>query len=66
MDVLTGWSMLARDWDYCKPKMDHSNMLVIDQSNNNKERHIPFIEPDFVTKVCFETKQITVDWDPSH
>ena len=45
---------------------DNANMLVIDQSNNNKERHIPFIEPDFVTKVCFETKQITVDWEPSH
>ena len=34
IDVLAGWSALARQWDYCKPQIDHSNMLVIDQGRH--------------------------------
>ncbi len=28
-DVLTGWALLAREWDYCKPTIDESSTLEI-------------------------------------
>ena len=34
IDVLIGWSLLAREWDYCKPEVNHSNLLVIDQGRH--------------------------------
>jgi DNA mismatch repair protein MutS len=34
IDVLLGWSVLAREWDYCKPQVDHTNTLVIDQGRH--------------------------------
>jgi len=34
IDVLTGWSVLAREWNYCKPQIDHSNELIIDQGRH--------------------------------
>lgn len=39
----------------------HTNMMIKD---DNRERHIPFIEPDFVTHISLEDKKIIVDWDP--
>lgn len=41
----------------------HTNMVVID-AELEKERHIPFIEPDFVTDINLNEQIITVDWDP--
>jgi 16S rRNA processing protein RimM len=29
----------------------------------DRERMIPFVEPDFVTSVDFNARQVTVDWD---
>jgi len=29
LDVLAGWAVLAREWDYCRPELDHSDVLVI-------------------------------------
>ena len=29
IDVLTGWSALARDWNYTKPEIDESDVLII-------------------------------------
>ena len=34
IDVLIGWGVLARDWDYCKPELDHSDRLQIDQGRH--------------------------------
>ncbi len=34
IDVLTGWSALAREWDYCKPQIDNSSTLTIDQGRH--------------------------------
>lgn len=34
LDVFIGWSVLARDWDYCKPELDDSDQLVIDQGRH--------------------------------
>lgn len=34
IDVLSGWSVLAREWDYCKPQVDQSNRLTIDQGRH--------------------------------
>ena len=30
----------------------------------DRERMVPFVEPDFVTSIDFEGGLITVDWDP--
>jgi 16S rRNA processing protein RimM len=30
----------------------------------DRERMVPFVEPDFVKSVDFEAGLITVDWDP--
>ena len=34
IDVLTGWGMLAREWDYCRPAVDTSNRLEIEQGRH--------------------------------
>ncbi len=34
VDVLVGWGVLAREWDYCKPQIDHSDTLLIDQGRH--------------------------------
>ncbi|MGJ8652918.1 MAG: DNA mismatch repair protein MutS [Opitutaceae bacterium] len=34
IDVFIGWGVLAREWDYCKPELDHSDTLLIDQGRH--------------------------------
>ena len=34
IDVLMGWARLAREWDYCKPVLDDSETLQIDQGRH--------------------------------
>ena len=34
IDVLIGWGALAREWDYCKPQLDHSDKLRIEQGRH--------------------------------
>ena len=34
LDVLLGWTELARQWDYCKPQLDESESLEIDQGRH--------------------------------
>lgn len=34
IDVFVGWSTLAREWDYCKPQLDHSDKLLINQGRH--------------------------------
>jgi len=34
VDVLMGWAQLAREWDYCKPALDSSDRLEIDQGRH--------------------------------
>ena len=34
IDVFIGWGMLAREWDYCKPALDQSDTLLIDQGRH--------------------------------
>jgi DNA mismatch repair protein MutS len=34
IDVFIGWSTLAREWDYCKPQLDHSDVCLIDQGRH--------------------------------
>ena len=34
IDVLAGWGVLAREWDYCRPEMDESDILDIDQGRH--------------------------------
>jgi DNA mismatch repair protein MutS len=34
IDVFIGWSTLAREWDYCKPQLDQSDALLIDQGRH--------------------------------
>ena len=34
IDVLIGWSTLAREWDYCKPQLDHTDICLIDQGRH--------------------------------
>ncbi|HCR30584.1 MAG TPA: DNA mismatch repair protein MutS [Opitutae bacterium] len=34
LDVLLGWTELAREWDYCKPQLDESESLEIDQGRH--------------------------------
>jgi DNA mismatch repair protein MutS len=34
IDVFIGWSALAREWDYCKPQLDNSDALRIDQGRH--------------------------------
>ena len=29
LDVLAGWALLAREWDYCRPTLDEGNVLEI-------------------------------------
>ena len=34
LDVLIGWGVLAREWDYCKPEIDDSDRLLLDQARH--------------------------------
>jgi len=34
LDVFLGWASLARDWDYCRPELDESDALEIDQGRH--------------------------------
>jgi DNA mismatch repair protein MutS len=34
IDVFIGWSTRAREWDYCKPQLDHSDVCLIDQGRH--------------------------------
>lgn len=34
IDVFIGWGVLAREWDYCQPRIDHSDTLDIDQGRH--------------------------------
>ena len=34
IDVFIGWSTLAREWDYCKPQLDHTDVCLIDQGRH--------------------------------
>ncbi len=34
IDVFIGWSVLAREWDYCKPEIDLSDTLQINQGRH--------------------------------
>ena len=34
IDVFIGWGVLAREWDYCKPQLDNSDTLHIDQGRH--------------------------------
>ncbi len=34
IDVFIGWGVLAREWDYCKPELDHSDVLLIEQGRH--------------------------------
>ena len=34
IDVLIGWGVIAREWDYCKPSVDSSDSLRIDQGRH--------------------------------
>jgi DNA mismatch repair protein MutS len=34
LDVLIGFANKAREWDYCKPTLDHSNQLHIEQGRH--------------------------------
>jgi DNA mismatch repair protein MutS len=34
IDVCIGFGALAREWDYCKPALDHSDTLIIDQGRH--------------------------------
>ncbi|MGB1127327.1 MAG: DNA mismatch repair protein MutS [Opitutales bacterium] len=34
IDVFIGWGVLAREWDYCKPGLDKSDTLHIDQGRH--------------------------------
>jgi DNA mismatch repair protein MutS len=38
LDVLIGWSVLAREWDYCKPTVDNSEQLHIEQGRHPGRR----------------------------
>jgi 16S rRNA processing protein RimM len=37
---------------------------VLVARNGERERMIPFVQPQYVTGVDFETGIVTVDWDP--
>jgi DNA mismatch repair protein MutS len=34
LDVLAGWGTLARDWDYCRPSLDESDILEITEGRH--------------------------------
>ncbi len=34
LDVLLGWAKLAREWDYCKPELDKSGSLLIEEGRH--------------------------------
>lgn len=34
IDLFIGWAMLAREWDYCCPVLDESDVLIIEQGRH--------------------------------
>ena len=34
LDVLAGWALLAREWDYCRPTLDESDILEITEGRH--------------------------------
>ncbi|MDD3180455.1 MAG: DNA mismatch repair protein MutS [Opitutaceae bacterium] len=34
LDVLTGWAVLAREWDYCQPELDDTEVLSITEGRH--------------------------------
>jgi DNA mismatch repair protein MutS len=34
LDVLAGWALLAREWDYCRPTLDESDVLEISEGRH--------------------------------
>ena len=34
LDVLAGWALLARDWDYCRPTIDEGDILEITEGRH--------------------------------
>ena len=34
LDVLSGWAVLAREWDYCRPELDESEALEISEGRH--------------------------------
>jgi DNA mismatch repair protein MutS len=34
LDVLAGWAVLAREWDYCQPQLDESDTLAITEGRH--------------------------------
>ncbi|HEY0945940.1 MAG TPA: DNA mismatch repair protein MutS [Opitutaceae bacterium] len=34
LDVLAGWTVLAREWDYCQPELDESDVLSITEGRH--------------------------------
>ena len=37
LDVLAGWAVLAREWDYARPELDESDVLEIVEGKNEPE-----------------------------
>ncbi len=61
LTVETTLGVVLGQVSYLYSNAGHTNMVV---NSATQERHIPFIEPDFVTNIDVEAKKITVDWDP--
>jgi len=43
LDVLAGWAVLAREWDYCRPDLDEDEVLTIPSSTQPGIYYILFI-----------------------
>src|SRR5690554_6045460 len=41
-----------------------NDVVVVNDGPDGRERMIPFVRPDFVRDIDFESGTITVDWDP--
>lgn len=41
-----------------------NDVVVVHDGVDGRERMIPFVRPDFVRDIDFESGMITVDWDP--
>ena len=41
-----------------------NDVVVVHDGAEGRERMIPFVRPDFVRDIDFESGMITVDWDP--
>lgn len=61
LTVETTLGVVLGQVSYLYSNAGHTNMVV---KSATQERHLPFIEPDFVTNIDLVAKKITVDWDP--